>query len=35
MNKYQKQIDNAKSIKPLQKVATSLGVGIGDRKSVG
>ena len=34
MNKYQKQIDNAKSIKPLQKVAKSLGVGIGNMKNL-
>lgn len=34
MNKYQKQIDNAKSIKALQKVANSLGVGIGNMKNI-
>ena len=34
MNKYQKQIDNAKSIKPLQKVAKSLGIGIGNMKNL-
>lgn len=34
MNKYQKQIDNAKSIKPLQKVAKRLGVGIGNMKNL-
>lgn len=34
MNKYQKQIDKAKSIKALQKVANSLGVGIGNMKNI-
>ena len=34
MNKYQSQINKAKSIKPLQKVAKSLGVGIGNMKNI-
>lgn len=34
MNKYQSQINKAKSIKPLQKVAKSLGVGIGNMKNL-
>ena len=34
MNKYQSQINKAKSIKALQKVAKSLGVGIGNMKDL-
>ena len=34
MNKYQSQINKAKSIKALQKVAKSLGVGIGNMKNI-
>ena len=34
MNKYQSQINKAKSIKVLQKVANSLGVGIGNMKNI-
>lgn len=34
MNKYQSQINKAKSIKTLQKVANSLGVGIGNMKNI-
>ena len=34
MNKYQSQIDKAKTIKPLEKVAKSLGVGIGNMKNI-
>lgn len=34
MNKYQNQINKAKSIKALQKVANSLGVGIGNMKNI-
>lgn len=34
MNKYQSQINKAKSIKALQKVANSLGVGIGNMKNI-
>lgn len=34
MNKYQNQINKAKSIKALQKVAKSLGVGIGNMKNI-
>ena len=34
MNKYQSQINKAKSIKALQKVANSLGVGIGNMKDL-
>ena len=34
MNKYQSIIDKAKSIKPLQKVAKSLGIGIGNIKNL-
>ena len=34
MNKYQTQINKAKSIKPLQKVANSLGVKIGNMKNI-
>ena len=34
MNKYQSQINKAKSIKTLQKVAKSLGVGIGNMKNI-
>ena len=34
MNKYQAQINKAKTIKPLQKVANSLGVKIGNMKNI-
>ena len=34
MNKYQSQIDKAKTIKQLEKVAKSLGVGIGNMKNI-
>ena len=34
MNKYQSQINKAKTIKPLQKVANSLGVKIGNMKNI-
>ena len=34
MNKYQSQINKAKSIKALQKVADSLGIGIGNMKNI-
>ena len=34
MNKYQSQINKAKTIKPLQKVANSLGIKIGNMKNI-
>ena len=34
MNKYQSQINKAKTIKPLQKVANSLGINIGNMKNI-